>query len=499
MSTVPGLQMENNISLLNMHKQNAQPLHSKHWETLIARISGWPLFLVLLFSLKGILVWLDHRPMFFFGDSASYIWTALSGWLPPDRSFVYGYFIRLVAVSTSSLLSLVFVQVFLTGLAAIALAHLLIRYFRVRSWLAFTVALLTSLEPLQLLYERYVMTETLALVVFVFYIWMAVHYLEDPRIKWLGMIQGISTLLISIRFAFIPMVWICSSAIPILAFPVIANRARSAGTKILGRPAIHLIMSVFALFLFTTAYKHINGSLQHKPPAYSYDSGFFVLSFVMPILEPEDFPDINLGNGLLSDLNFPVKDRRARSAHHWLEGGAVDRLQKIEPDRVKADAIASQAAFRAVTRKPVAFLKLGWQTFTDYFDRSYLQSSIKIDLGDRRLDAEFQELITTRFNYPKDRSSAFDLQTITGRYFLHSGTWFQLLLFLPIGWSLLLVVLRDDVHRRRALLLFLISAICIGVALFLVERPVPRYLHIAAWLFLLMAGVGLNSFFADQK
>jgi len=219
----------------------------------------------------------------------------------------------------------------------------------------------------------------------------------------------------------------------------------------------------------------------------------------MPIVEPEDFSDVNLGNRLLGDLNFPVKDRRARSAHLWKEGGLVDHLKKMEPDRMKANAIASQTAFRAITHKPFAFLKLGGQTFTDYFDRSYLQSSIKIDLGDRRLDAEFQELITTRFNYPKDRSSAFDLQTITGRYFLHSGTWFQLLLFLPIGWSLLLVVLRDDVHRRRALLLFLISAICIGVALFLVERPVPRYLHIAAWLFLLMAGVGLNSFFADQK
>jgi len=482
-----------------MNKQNTKPLHVKLGKTLITRISGRPLFLMLMFSLKGILVWIDHRPMFFLGDSASYIWTALSGWLPPDRSFVYGYFIRLTAVSTSSLLSLIFVQAFLAGLAALVLAHLLIRYFRVRPWLAFTVALLASLEPLQLLYERYVMTETLALAVFVFYLWMAVHYLEDPRIKWLGTIQGIATLLISIRFAFIPMVWICSSAIPILAFPVIANRARSAGTKIWDRPAIHLIMSVFALFLFTTAYKHINGSLQHKPPAYSYDSGFFALSFVMPILEPEDFPDVNLGNRLLSDLNFPVKDRRARSTHHWMEGGTVDRLQKIEPDRVKADAIASQAAFRAVIRKPVAFLKLGWHTFTDYFDRSYLQSSIKIDLGDRRLDAEFQELMTTHFHYPSDRSSALDLQTITGRYFLHSETWFQLLLFLPIGWGLLLVVLRDDVHRRRALLLCLISAICIGVALFLVELPVPRYLHVAAWLFLLMAGVGLNRFLSTKN
>ena len=253
------------------------------------------------------------------------------------------------------------------------------------------------------------------------------------------------------------------------------------------------------LFFFTSGYKRIHGYLQHKPPANSYVSGFFVLSFIMPIVEPEDFSDVNLGNRLLGDLNFPVKDRRARSAHLWKEGGLVDHLKKMEPDRMKANAIASQTAFRAITHKPFAFLKLGGQTFTDYFDRSYLQSCIKIDLGDRGLTGEFQELITTRFNYPADRSSALDLQTITGRYFLHSGTWFQFLLFLPLGWGLLSVVLREDVQRRKFFFLCLISAISMGVTLFLAERPIVRYLHVVAWLFFLMAGVGLNRFFADQK
>ena len=107
--------------------------------------------------------------------------------------------------------------------------------------------------------------------------------------------------------------------------------------------------------------------------------------------------------------------------------------------------------------------------------------------------------MTAHFHYPADRSSSLNLQTLTGRYFLHSGHWFQILLFLPIGWGLLFIVLRDGTQRRKALLLCLISAIYIGVALFLVERPTPRYLHITAWLFLFMAGVGLNRFFADQE
>jgi len=462
-------------------------------------ISGWLIFLLLLIGINGILLWADHHPMFCFGDSSSYIWTALTGWLPTDRSFVYGYFIRLVAVTTESLTSLVVIQVLLGCVTSIVMAHLLIRYFRVRLWLAFIMALLTSLEPLQLLYARYVMTETLALTIFVFYVWVVLHYLEDPRIKWLGLIQGIAVLLISIRFSFIPMVWICAPATPVLAFPAIAAKARLAGVKTISRIAWHVVMSVFLLFLFTTAYKHIHGYLQHKPPAYSYDSGFFAMSYIIPMLEPGDFADKTLGGQVLSELRFPIADRRARAAHRWMEGGAVSRLQKLEPDRMKADAIAREAAFHAVIHKPLAFLKLGWQTSTDYFDQDCLRSSMETNLGNRRLEDEFHKLIKTRFHYSSDKSSALDLKTITGQYFLQSGHWIQLLLFLPLVWGFLLVFTRDTGQRRKILMMVLISLIFVGAVLFLAELPAPRYLHIPAWLACMAAGVVLNHVLPRQS
>ena len=176
---------------INENKQNA---------------TAWIVFLLLLLSLQGVLLWVDHQPMFFFGDSASYIWTAVTGWLPGDRSFVYGYFVRLVAITTQSLSSLIIVQVFLLMAASVMMAKLLMRFFQVRPWIAFTTALLTTLEPLQLLYTRYVMTETLALLIFSVYLWCVLQYLAVPRIKWLFAIQCVATVMISIRFAFIPMV-----------------------------------------------------------------------------------------------------------------------------------------------------------------------------------------------------------------------------------------------------------------------------------------------------
>jgi hypothetical protein len=455
---------------------------------------AWFAFIAILLIIQGSLLWIDHHPLFFLGDSASYIETAISGCLPRDRSFVYGYFIRLVAVTTESLTSLVVIQVLLGCVTSIVMAHLLIRYFRVQPWIAFVAALLSTLEPLHLLYVHQVMTETLALAIFVFYVWVALHYLENPRIKWLVVIQCIATLMISVRYAFIPITWSCALAIPLLALPALAVRARLTGVKVAGRLAVHVVLSVLLLFIFTTAYKHFNGYLQNKPPAYSYDRGFSAMCYVLPILEPDDFTDKTLGEQTLNHLAFPVTDPRARGPHRWMKEGAVFRLQKLKPDLIKAEAIASQAAFHAVSHKPIAFLHLGWQTFTDYFDPTDLQSNMEGDLGNSRLEDGFYNLIKTRFHYQSDQSSALDLKTPTGRYFLRSGHWIQLLFFLPLGWLVLIIVTREADQRQKSLLMGFISLIFIGVALFLVERSTPRFLHGSAWIFFMMAAVGLHRF-----
>ena len=53
--------------------------------------NAWWLFCVLVLAIKVLLLWLDPTPKLFMGDSWSYIWTALIGWIPGDRSYFYGY------------------------------------------------------------------------------------------------------------------------------------------------------------------------------------------------------------------------------------------------------------------------------------------------------------------------------------------------------------------------------------------------------------------------
>src|SRR5882757_1670954 len=79
----------------------------------------WILFCFSIFALKLLLFAIDPLPKLYMGDSGSYIWTALSGWIPPDRSFFYGYVIRWTALWTQSLTFLLVLQAFLGAITAI--------------------------------------------------------------------------------------------------------------------------------------------------------------------------------------------------------------------------------------------------------------------------------------------------------------------------------------------------------------------------------------------
>ncbi len=64
----------------------------------LLRDRNWWLFCLLILGLKFFLLALDPSPRLFMGDSGSYLWTALTGWIPDDRSYFYGYIVRWVSV-----------------------------------------------------------------------------------------------------------------------------------------------------------------------------------------------------------------------------------------------------------------------------------------------------------------------------------------------------------------------------------------------------------------
>ncbi|MEP6686600.1 MAG: hypothetical protein ABJB22_07480, partial [Verrucomicrobiota bacterium] len=159
----------------------------------------WWVFCLAILALKFILLAIDPSPRFFMGDSGSYLWTALTGWIPPDRSFLYGYVIRWSSVWTQSLTSLVILQVFLGAMTALLVAAICRCVFQLRFSLCCLFGLLCALDPLQLLWERYVMTETISLFFYAAVLLVSFFYLKERRIWQLAIIQVLSVLVISFR------------------------------------------------------------------------------------------------------------------------------------------------------------------------------------------------------------------------------------------------------------------------------------------------------------
>jgi hypothetical protein len=138
--------------------------------------NAWWLFCALVVAIKLLLLWLDPTPKLFMGDSWSYIWTALSGWIPGDRSYFYGYLVRGLSLWPHSFTPLLVIQALASGVTAIVFALICSRFFEMSNSLSFLFGLLCVLDPSQLVSERYVMTESFSLLVYVLVLYWSVPF-----------------------------------------------------------------------------------------------------------------------------------------------------------------------------------------------------------------------------------------------------------------------------------------------------------------------------------
>src|SRR5882757_246175 len=221
-----------------------------------SRANTWWLFCALIFAIKLLLLWLDPTPKLFLGDSGAYIWTALTGWIPSDRSYFYGYLVRWLAVWPHSFGPLLLSQMLVSAVTAIVFALICRRFFEMSNRLCFFFGLMCALDPCQLVWERYVMTETFSLLVYVLVLYWSLAYLRDRRLWQLAVVQALSVLLIGFRMSFLPVVQACTILLPLIAFarrglPGLRNRSEAhapvAGALTTG--LMHLIASITMMFV----------------------------------------------------------------------------------------------------------------------------------------------------------------------------------------------------------------------------------------------------------
>jgi len=458
----------------------------------------WQLFCVAIVLLKFILLALDPLPKLFIGDSISYIATALEGWIPDDRSYFYGYLINWVSLSTGSLLSLLLLQTFISALTALLLAHIGRSMLGLSARASFILGLICALDPFQLVWERYVMTETISLFFYVAGLYYTFLYLRHRAIRHLAIVQGIWVLLIGFRMSYLLVVQVSAVLLPILAFaPFFLESWRNRGIARSGPgfpvkvTLIHLTGSIAMLFLFHGAYKQVNGLITGREPAYLYATGLHLLAFWAPILVPADASDERLAQIIAKGEEFDIKELTERNNQRFKAGYLVPQWQEIEPDVSRANQVAKVTALRALRRDPLGVLKLAARTLAQYRDFKGIQYYAKIDLGHHDLTPEHCAMLAGEFHFATDGRIIDAPPTLLQRFFLVSWPYCYLLMLSPFFGALAVCFARD---KRLALLLLLHLTILLAVTFTFTVAPSLRYLQPVSVLALLTIALGLRSF-----
>jgi hypothetical protein len=465
--------------------------------------SQWWFFCLLIVSLKFFLLALDPLPKMFMGDSACYISTALVGWIPDDRSYFYGYVIRWVALSTENLTPLLLLQSFISALTALLLAHTCRSLFGLPTGASYVIGLICALDPFQLVWERYVMTETISLFFYVAGLYFSLLYLKHRGIRHLAIAQGLLILLIGFRMSYLPVVQVSAVLLPILGFyPLLLATWRHRRDVQVDRfrpvrlAFVHLLTSIALMLLLHGAYKQVNGWLTGREPAYLYATGLHLLAFWAPILVPADASDQRLARIIEQGDEFDIKELTARNDQRFESGYLVDRWQEVEPDRPLASRIAKETALRALRRNPLQVLQLAARTFAQYWSVKDIRHYASIDLGHHDLTLEQRSMLAERFHLATDGRIIGAPPTVLQQYFLLSWPYCYFLLLSPILGVSAVHLARE---KQLALLLLVHLVIILTVTFTFAVAPSLRYLQPASVLTLLTVALCLRGFLNNRS
>src|SRR4029078_6567159 len=420
-------------------------------------LNVWRLFCMLIFGVKLLLLWLDPTPKLYLGDSGSYIRTALIGSIPSDRSYFYGYLVRWLAVWPHSFTPLLVAQALASAATAIVFALICSRFFEMSKRLSFLFGLMCALDPGQLVWERYVMTETFSLLVYMLVLYWSLAYLRDRRLWQLAVVQALSVLLIGFRMSYLLVVEGCTILLPLIAFArcglsALRERieARVPQGSVLALALTHVAASIAMMFLMHGAYKYANGWLSNREPAYLHDAGAHLAAVWAPALDPSDATDSRFRDLIASGDQFKIDDLTLRNAQHFGEGFLIDRWRKIEKNRRKRDRIAKETAMNALRLRPLKIGGLALKTYMGYWGVASIQSYAREDLGLGELSDEQVKVLAEKFQFMALKSTQATRFSLIQRYFLGGWPYYFIVVLSPLTCAL-----ATWVSRQRALVFLL--------------------------------------------
>ena len=350
-----------------------------------------------------------------------------------------------------------------------------------------------ALDPLQLVWERYLMTETFSLLVYVLVLYWSLAYLRDRRLWQLAVVQALSVLLIGFRMSYLPVVQACTILLPLISFarcylPALGNRfgARAPRATILMTGLMQGIASIAMMFMMHGAYKYVNGRLSKSAPAYLEETGAHLAAVWAPVLEPCDAHDPRFADIIANGDQFKIKDLASRNAQQYGEGFLVKRWREIEKNRRMNDRVTRETAMNALRRQPLAIAGLTVKTYMGYWNLRAIQWYARTDLGYGELKDSQLKTLAEKFGFQSVKQLPAQPFSLMQRYFLGAWPYYFIVIVSPLVCAFATWLSRD---RAFALLLFIHASILMVVVTALSPQACIRYLQPVSLLTLLSIAI----------
>jgi len=483
-------------------------LFMHHRATLITTAAVCSLIKIILFSF-------DHRVLFFFGDSQSYLYSAISSFTPADRSFFYADLLQLTFMLGAPLTIVVIMNSIASVISCVLVSYCVLLFAPSATRVACLAGIIYAVEPISVAYDGYVMTETLATLFVLGSIASGLRFInaviETPKSSkqiFLSIFLSLSlaiaatTLrsgnLLILKFSvFLPIFLYIVHFLTKNIFYLHENKNHISILRVFLIFSAAFIFYQSAITLYSTyVAQRTNLAERGEDVGILPESGMFLAGIVLPIMTCEDLsgaPDA-LANPLCDRINTDasVQSRHARPGHRWTGNGALVQARRLAieagvPRQVATNALG-HAAIHTILRDPIGFTRLGLGVWGDFWTQQYAQQALDNDRGNNasRLTGSLAPMLE-ELDYIIEDPETYS-ENFRTNYYALSLPWLRALTLAPfIG---LFFLLCAPATRTPAASAFLIYTILIfSPSVFLAERTVFRYFHTLAPIVLIMLAV----------
>jgi hypothetical protein len=342
----------------------------------------------------AIVAWMlaDFVPRFFQGDSIAYLMTG-EGWIPPDRSWAFGFASNFMLRHTHGYNAFMLMQV---GVLAclIAASRVFFSDFGRSRIIYGVIGVVLALDPLLEIYTRFLMSDFLAVAAFfaaLFALFLLVR--DDGRTMrlWLFASLVIASTIAAV-FLRVAYALIIELAVLLVAMMMSDRLARRQWVA-LAITALGPFMAVGSLAMANRIV--FADQFQHEPFV-NKSSGIFLACVFAPALEKSDFEKVGIPITTSEFLRLDLTNYDKRSAQVW--GPSPDNLHQFIKDKLGVkndyttlvDQTASGLVWSALRRSPIALAKVYvWSAF-QYMEPSEWHSKVYEEMGlSKALPADF--------------------------------------------------------------------------------------------------------------